>query len=273
MAHPYAEHRQQKVERSRVGRMTGGYAGGGHADAPADRKMIRSMVKPGALKMDGAKAGGRLDKRARGGGVNRRDGGSVSSGNPVEQIYSKGQAGGGYANIAGQTISVPAGISRSGANDLASKLTTARGQKSGGKVGAYAQGGPVKKGATNVNVIIAPQGGAAAPPMVPPPLPAGPPPMPPEMPPMGQRRGGRAYASGGKVSDGPTWKGGLRNGTQVQHSDGKNDGGDIYRGRPITYATGGKIEAMGMGPKMKAGADSGEGRLEKTALQKRGKRT
>lgn len=200
MAHPYAEHRQYKVEKSRVARMTGGSAK--HADVAADKGLIRSMVKPGALKMEGGRASGRLDK--------------------------------------------------------------------------YARGGPVKKGSTNVNVIVAPQGGgaSAAPPMpLPPPgIAAGSPPMPPPggQPPMMQSRGGKAYATGGKVADGPAWKEGLKNGTQVQHSDGKNDGGDIYRARQITYATGGPVEAFGKGPKMTAG-DNGEGRLQKRALQKRSK--
>lgn len=204
MAHPYVEHRQHKVERSRANEM----ARGGHPDEAADRKLIKGMVKPKALKIDGGKSMGRLDK--------------------------------------------------------------------------YARGGAVKKGATNVNVIIAPQGGAGMPPM--PPVPMGGPPIPPpDLPPVGapapmaapsmmHRSGGRAYATGGKVSDGPAWKEGLKNGTKVQHSDGKNDGSDIYRGRQITYARGGAIEAgNSKGPKL-PGGDNGEGRLAKAALQKRSKR-
>lgn len=140
------------------------------------------------------------------------------------------------------------------------------GRKSGGRLDKFARGGAVKKGATNVNVIIAPQGGgAAAPPVVglPPPIPAGPPPMPAgAMPPggppgMGQRHGGRAYASGGSVKEQS-----VKAGTPVMNSPGKSDLGDIYRGKQITYAKGGRAYPI------KDGAGSGPGRLEKV-----GKRT
>lgn len=200
MAHPFAGHRQQSVERSRAAKIIGAGSPKGPGPVSAAKKFIRTVGKSPAMKVDGPKSSPRLDKYARGGGV--------------------------------------------------------------------------KKGATNVNVIIAPQGGGA-PPVVPPPPMAGPlpaPPMgPPGAPPMAQRRGGRAYATGGKVVDGPAWKEGLRDGTQVQHTDGKNDQSGLNRGRPITYATGGKIEAYGMGPKLTAG-DNGEGRKQKAALQKRSKR-
>lgn len=127
-----------------------------------------------------------------------------------------------------------------------------------------AKGGRTNKKGTNVTVVVAPQGqgggarpmpvpmpppGAAAPPMAaPPPRPPMPPPgpgmmppgaMPPGMPP--RRHGGRTYATGGAVKDGPTWKEGVRNGTQVTHRPGKNDLADIGRGKPITYATGGQV--------------------------------
>ena len=71
MSHPFSEHRQHKVEKSRVGHITKGYASGGsvHSDAAEDRKMIKSMVKGKALKVHGKKSGGRLDRYARGGKV------------------------------------------------------------------------------------------------------------------------------------------------------------------------------------------------------------
>ena len=56
-------------------------------------------------------------------------------------------------------------------------------------------------------------------------------------------------AAGGSVKEQS-----IRAGTQVQNSPGKNAGADIYRGRQITYATGGPGEAMGMGPKRHGGA-------------------
>jgi hypothetical protein len=65
---------------------------------------------------------------------------------------------------------------------------------------------------------------------------------------MPHSRGGRAnYASGGKVKSGsgPAWAEGLRNGTQVQHTDGKDDQAGLGRGKPITYAGGGGVPMMG----------------------------
>jgi len=155
---------------------------------------------------------------------------------------------------------------------------------SGGKVG--------KKATTVVNVITSgaqtpppappmPPPGAMGPPPMPPPGPppgamgpppgaGGPPPMmPPGGPPM-RARGGGVKAIGMKV------------GTKVQPDKGKNDGGDINRGRVVTFAAGGGVVSFrargdriespakgGMGPKMRGGAESGEGRLDKTARAKR----
>lgn len=71
MAHPFKEHRQSKVEHSRVGHVTKGYASGGavHDDAKEDATQIKRMVKPSALKVEGKKAATRMDRpnRARGG--------------------------------------------------------------------------------------------------------------------------------------------------------------------------------------------------------------
>ena len=71
MSHPFQSVRQGKVEHSRVSKITEGYAKGGHADVKADKSLIKSMVKPGAMKMDGAMSKGRLDKHARGGAVGK----------------------------------------------------------------------------------------------------------------------------------------------------------------------------------------------------------
>jgi hypothetical protein len=82
---------------------------------------------------------------------------------------------------------------------------------------------------------------------------------------------------GGKVTKGtPTYEDSLRNGTQVSHSPGKNDLNDLKIKSPIVptrppYAMGGatKSEGMKRGPRMDAGAGSGEGRLDKIGFQKR----
>lgn len=213
MTHPFEAHRQHKVEKSRVGHITKGYATGG-----------------------------------------------AVSGSPS----------------AGSGVTTSASVARKHGGKI-------KGAKSSARLDRYARGGKVKgKGHTSVNVVVAPQGGdkpaiPAMPPQgaMPPPRPPMPPmagPGAPMMPPGGpgsppgviRRSGGRAYASGGKVT--AAYKEGLRNGTQVQHSDGKNDGSDIYRAKQITYAKGGKVRGID------DGAGGGEGRLEKIALQKRSKR-
>jgi hypothetical protein len=200
-----------------------------------------------------------------------------------------------------------------------------------------ADGGRVKKGKTNVTVIVNPGGGAgqaspvqpappvaaipAPPPGPPPGLPPGMPPpglggaglgpppglggppppprpgMPPVLPPGLRKRGGRVTAGqkgvrgqGPGDTSGPAtevFREGVAAGTPVQHTDGKTDGKDIGRPKPITYARGGSI---GVGPHppakglpapkthgkeedkpavghaklhMTAGAKSGVGRLQK----------
>lgn len=71
MAHPMNEFRQSKVEKSRVGHITKGYASGGavHSDEKQDRKLIRKMV--GEMVPEGERSKHRADrpKRAKGGRV------------------------------------------------------------------------------------------------------------------------------------------------------------------------------------------------------------
>lgn len=219
MAHPHANVRQSKVEHSRVGSLTKGYASGGAVSPEKavhahEAKMHKGVPKT-KFAMGGAVTGTRLDRPAR------------------------------------------------------------------------AKGGRVGKG-TNVNIVIAPQGGqapmpgvAAGPPPVPvrppmadPPMPPGPPPNmgpPPGMP--IRSHGGRTYATGGAVKPGPAYEEGKRLGTKVQHAPGKDDQGDVNRPRVITYATGGPVEApkgkKGMGPKFEGGGRGGLARLQKAARAKK----
>lgn len=236
MAHPFQSVRQSKVEHGRVGRMTSGYAKGGgvHSDEAQDRKLIKKMLAEHEV-------------------------GEVEGGARKSRADRPGRARGGRA---------PKG----------------------------------KHKGVNVNVIVAPQNGANKEPLLPPPgLAAGVPPpspmpmaKPPMMPPPGgpppglgpmaggppmpppgasmpiRSHGGRAYAKGGRVES--TFEEGRRAGTQVQHSPGKNDQADVGRGKPITYKTGGAIEAPvkgGMGPKFTGGGRGGMARLEKAERAKK----
>lgn len=155
------------------------------------------------------------------------------------------------------------------------------GNKPKGRIDKRARGGAVKggKGTTNVNIVIAqkpdqdgaksvpvpvpvpPPGPMAGPPPgagMPPPGAGGPPMIPPGMP---------MRKAGGRVAKG-TFDSSVKAGTQVSHSPGTIP--DKPRGKPVTFATGGGIVGtMRGGPKMKAGSESGEGRLEKAANQKR----
>lgn len=75
-------------------------------------------------------------------------------------------------------------------------------------------------------------------------------------------------AKGGRVksSDGPAWKEGLRDGTKVQPSSGKNDLDHLYSKPPLlTRARGGKVAKYPIDD----GAGSGPGRLQKTASEKK----
>ncbi len=228
MAHPFQSLRQDRVEKSRVSKLTHGYADGGEVDADAMQKMA-SVAGNQKASLAGTKSAMESLGRKRGGKV--------------------------------------------------------KGAKSHARLDRYARGGKVKNKGTNVTVVVAPQGGGDKPPMpipamppqgaMPPPRPPMAPPMagPPMMPPPGmppRRSGGRAYAKGGAVKDGPAWKEGLRNGTQVSHTDGKSDTKDIVRPRQVTYKRGGKVEASSkVVHNIDDGAGGGLGRLEKIKLQKR----
>jgi hypothetical protein len=156
---------------------------------------------------------------------------------------------------------------------------------------ARASGGRVKKpSTTNIHINVTPStppsasppslaGPAApvglpvprpAPPPMPGPMagpPGGPPGLPPGMPPMPRAKGGRV--AGGPLGTG--WKDAEKNKTKVQHMPGNADAHAPKRSKPITYATGGSINAPsrgGMGPKMPGGGRGGLGRLAKAAAAK-----
>lgn len=85
MAHPHNEHRQHKVEKSRVAKMTKGYAAGGAVQAVAPKaKATGGAVKKTAMRMTGGAVKQRADKRARGGKVKHK-------GTTVNIINSPGQ--------------------------------------------------------------------------------------------------------------------------------------------------------------------------------------
>lgn len=209
MAHPYQSLRADKVERSRVSRIAPGRASGGrikHGDEAEDKALVKSMVKPAAMKMEGGRSKARLDRPHR------------------------------------------------------------------------ASGGRVGKGKSNVtiNILAGSDKGTATP--GPLPIPVGAPPMPMPKPPMGAMPpgapggtlpmlppGGPMRASGGRVGSKGTavYEEGKRTGTQPQNTPGKNDQGDVFRGKQITYAAGGKVEATGKTLKMRYGAGGERGREEK----------
>lgn len=140
---------------------------------------------------------------------------------------------------------------------------------------AYAGGGRVKSGkkaGTHINIMVGtPQDKPPMPlpppmPAPPPPVPAGPLPPPKPMPapmPGGAMGMPAANAMPMRARGGSVYAEGVRNGTQVQHTGGKNDTKFISPNPPITRARGGKIAQP------RDGAGSGPGRLEKNAIQKR----
>jgi hypothetical protein len=261
--HPYAAHRDHKVQHQRVAHIAKGYASGGavHSDEAEDRKVVKGMVKKGALRAEGGAVKARLDR------ASRAKGGRVKHGKTNVNVIVGGQHPPAPAPTpvppppmaapprpmappmpppgAGAPPGLPPGMPPPGI------------RRSGGR--AFAKGGRVKRDA----------GGAT-----------------------GGSAGGvssdvwdsltaaekqetdkitQHRARGGAVKHGPAFDEGRRAGTQVQHRDGKDDGKDIGRGKPVTYATGGPVEHPvhgGMSPDLHAGAGGGLGRLRKAKRAK-----
>jgi hypothetical protein len=239
MAHPYHGHMGHKVEKSRAHKIAGGrlhYKSGGAVRTPGE--------EDSEFETDRAIASDHIHKRQdhlQTAHPSRKHGGHVDGVRKKHRLDRKGRKSGGRAHgdeaedrkLFGKMI----------------KEHDAREKRADG-------GRTKKKGGKHVtNVIVAPQGGhpapmpmpmpppgiGAAPPIRPPMPPPGPPPGmgagPPGMPPpMPRKRGGRAMT--------PAWDEGLKHGTKVQHTDGKDDGADIGRKPVITKARGGKVEGV-----------------------------
>lgn len=212
------------------------------------------------------------------------------------QKFTKGFASGGAANFGepADRKSVK-GLGSDSAQKVGGKKAKSRPDRLYRAKGGRAD----KKGKTHINIMVAPQEGAAAkppmpmpmpvaaPPPGPPPMPppgmAGPPGLPPGSPPGGPPMPGRPTPLMAGMSGMPTVnamplraKGGrvkveaASAGTKVQSSPGKNDL-DQIKSKPaaLVRARGGKVEQDHTFPKMKAGGRGGLGRLEKAAMQKK----
>lgn len=262
MAHPFSEHRQHKVERSRVSGMTKKYrasGGGVHCEEPEERKH-GGKVKELDRGAQGKKAKRRADRvmRAKGGKVGHKKGAThvnviVNGGDkgampvPMPPPAMAGPPPGPppVAGLGGPPPGMPPGGPPPG-------MPPMPGRAHGGKV-KRADGGA----ANHLNDAYSDQANNL----------------------------NKGRARGGSVKSGPSWDEGKRLGTKVQHSDGKgttNTKANLDRGRVVTFATGGgvvsfntggKVEApgpgKGMGPRFEGGAAGGEARKEKMGRAER----
>lgn len=235
MAHPFVTSRQSKVERSRVGHITRGYASGsavGTGETAKEKSIAKKVFKV-------------------------RDAQAVEGGSVKERMDRPGRARGGRAPKKAAT-NVNVIVAPSGGHNATPPSLPMAGVAAPGAVPPPMPPRPLSPGMPG---MAGPPGAALPPPGM----------APPGMPP--RSSGGRTYKTGGRVksdagvASGRAWEEGKRNGTQMQNNpSGKNDQGDVNRPRPITYKTGGAIYSASkgqMGPKFDGGAGGGTARKEK----------
>jgi hypothetical protein len=272
MSHPHNEHRAHRHEKSRVAHLTEKhaepkhYARGGkvHGDEAEDKELIRKEVKGEALKHEGKKPKMRADKamrRAKGGKVHGKGHGKTNVNVIVAPGGGKPMAGlgGGMPPGPPPPMAAPpmppkppmaAPSPAPGAMAGPSPLGGMPPRRAGGR--AYKRGGKVNKDFGHADMSPAhPQSHED------------------------DWGYGKPRASGGKVEGkksladkvGVT---GIGTRTPIQHSGNKSDTQNIGRGKTITYATGGPVEAQGakgkqMAPHIGAG-NNGIGRLKKAHM-------
>ena len=295
MAHMY-RHDAKKSHVDKIARMCGGYTKKAHGGASHKMPKIAHRKKGGkVMKADGGAAAERLDRRPRmpvpmprprPEGV-RPQPTDLYTPEQIRRIEAQRAKGGHVdaADLAADKKLIKRAMAMHDKQEHHGEHTDLSKLKKGGHVkradGGRIPGGVIgkmkkgKKAHTNVNVIVAPPrpaGGEdkAAMPAMPAPMPRVPVPMPmppagaaPSMPPAGgppgmppmpmRKKGGRVESN---VT--PVKAESLRLGTKVTHAPGKGDLSEIRKHPPITYKKGGAVY-----PKMRYGAGSGEGRLEK----------
>ena len=283
MAHMY-RHDAKKSHVDKITRMCGGYTKKAHGGASHKMPKIAHRKKGGkVMKADGGAAAERLDRRPRMPVPMPAEAARESAAERMRRgVY--GRKKGGHvdaADLAADKKLIKRAMAMHDKQEHKGEHTDLSRLKKGGHVAKRASGGRLmggkkgKKAHTNVNVIVAPPrpaGGEdkAAMPAMPAPMPRVPVPMPmppagaaPSMPPAGgppgmppmpmRKKGGRVESN---VT--PVKAESLRLGTKVTHAPGKGDLSEIRKHPPITYKKGGAVY-----PKMRYGAGSGEGRLEK----------
>jgi len=264
VAHPYQQHKQHLVEKSRVAERTKACrARGGrvHEDEAEDKVLIKKMIKKQVGAPEGKKAKRRADRvmRAHGGKVGRKKGSHV-----VVNVNAGGKEPMPVPMPPPAMAGPPPGPPPGPVAGLGGPPPP--GMPPGGPPGMMpprARGGKVKGTEDFRHSIAATLPGKKNVPM-------------PSI---------HARARGGKVKSGPAWMEGVRAGTQPQHSDGlatTNTRANLDRGRPISFRSGGVVKSfrayggrteadgkMGGGPKLPGGVVAAETRLAQASRSKR----